>query len=422
MSAPAVSPSQFTSPDYTKLADLSEQEIMGEMVNPALEGAEPEAPQAEPPDLPPGFKQPEPKPQVDDKAKAPADADGAFFQDEQGKWHRPDGEFANAEEAADAEAALSGDTAAAPDTKGAEAETPAVHEYQPVKTALTEFAVKASDGTPVTEFPELLFSFKAVGKELSDLPLDKVVKLAQMGVYNQQRETDLTQYRQERETMGRQVRELQGIVEQWAQFYERTLVDDDFRNAARAQYAQENSPQAKLQRMEYERQQERVAMEQQRVYDQAAGYISTRIGPTMEAIQLANPHVTPQEALGQFSMLTGPMLVNGVLPPDRLYDVMAIVENEIRPWAEQLHSAREQQRQTLTAKEHRKVTMAQIEAHKAKRALARATSPAGGAEVPGRTDAPVGAGASPRSGSKANPSVDDWMEDQFGIEKWRPAR
>lgn len=425
-----VSPSQFTSPDYTKLADLSNEEIMGDMVNPAIDGdaAAPAAPEAPPLDdkaLPKGFRSPDADDKANPDAKAPADPDGAFFQDEQGKWHRPDGAFASADEAADAEAALAGDTPAADAGKAdapATPETPAVHDYQPVKTQVAEFGVKVSDGTPVTEFPEMLFSFKAGGKQYTDVPLDKVVRFAQSGVYNQQREADFTQFRQERETMGRQVRELQQTVEQWAQFYERTLVDDEFRNAARAQYAQENSPEAQLRRREYEIQQERQQMDQQRVYDQAAGYINTRIGPTVEAIQTANPHVTPQEVLGQFSMLTSPMLVNGVLPPDRLYDVMAIVEHELRPWAEQVHGSREAQHAQSAEKERRKVTKAQIEEMKAKRALARATSPAGAASVPGRAAAPAGHGAAHRSGSSTNPNVDDWMENEFGIEKWRAAR
>jgi hypothetical protein len=407
----------FTNPEFTKINDLSDEDIMENMVNPVLDGDHDNATEGGSP-VPGKQEAPKPvaKPDSGKEAAKPDEAP-AFYQDETGKWHRPDGEYASAEEAKDAEAALAPEgTPAAEGKEGAAApETPAIHDYQPVKTALTEFAIKIADGTPVTEMPELKLSFKAAGKDLTDVPLDKVVKLAQMGVYNEQQQQDFTQFRQEKEQAIQYIRGLEQTNEQWKAFYESVLVDDNFRAQAQQQYLRDNSPEMQMQRQRQQIEQERQNMAAQQQYSQAEQYVVGRIAPTVEGVQKANPLVTAEEVLGKFSMLTSGLLVNGIIPPDRLYDVMALAENALRPWAEQLQSERESQAQATTAKARRQVTAAQVQAMKHKRALAAITSPTtsqGG--IPAARAASQD-GATPEGGFK---SVDEWMEQDVGIKPW----
>jgi hypothetical protein len=406
----------FTNPDYTKINDITDDDIMSTMVDPVLDGTPDNATEDGSPV--PGKQQeapraPAPAAKPEDKK---ADEAPSFYQDEQGKWHRPDGEFASAEEAKDAEAALAPEgTAPAAEPKEGEApETPAILDYQPVKTALTEFGIKIADGTPVSEMPELKLSFKAAGKDLTDVPLDKVVKLAQMGVYNEQQQQDFTQFRQEKEQAIQYIRSLEGQIQQWSQFHEAVLLDDKFRAEAQQQYLRENSPEMQVQRQRQQIEQERQNLAAQQQYQQSEQYVTTRIAPTVEAVQKANPRVTAEEVLGKFSMLTSGLLVNGIIPPDRLYDVMALAENALRPWAEQLQSERESQAQATTAKARRQVTAAQVQAMKHKRALAAITSPAtsqGG--IPAARAASND--ATPEGGFG---SVDEWLEKDVGIKPW----
>jgi hypothetical protein len=407
----------FTNPEFTKINDLSDEDIMENMVNPVLDGTPDNATEDGSP-VPGKQEAPKPvAPKESGKEAAKPDEAPAFYQDETGKWHRPDGEYASAEEAKDAEAALAPEGTPAAEGKEGESapETPAIHDYQPVKTALTEFAIKIADGTPVTEMPELKLSFKAAGKDLTDVPLDKVVKLAQMGVYNEQQQQDFTQFRQEKEQAIQYIRGLEQTNEQWKAFYESVLVDDNFRAQAQQQYLRDNSPEMQLQRQRQQIEQERQNMALQQQYSQAEQYVVGRIAPTVEGVQKANPLVTAEEVLGKFSMLTSGLLVNGIIPPDRLYDVMALAENALRPWAEQLQSERESQAQATTAKARRQVTAAQVQAMKHKRALAAITSPTtsqGG--IPAARAASQD-GATPEGGFK---SVDDWMEQDVGIKPW----
>jgi hypothetical protein len=410
----------FTNPDYTKINDITDDDIMSTMVDPVLDGTPDNATEDGSP-VPGKQEAPKAAP-VKESGKEAAKADEApsFYQDEAGKWHRPDGEFASAEEAKDAEAALAPEGQAAAETKEGEQapETPAVLEYQPVKTAVTEFGIKIADGTPVTEMPEIKLSFKSGGKDYTDVPLDKVVRLAQTGVYNEQLQQDMIQFRRDKEQATQYIRSLEQSNTQWAQFYEQLLVDDNFRAQAQQQYLKENSPEMQLQRQRAQIEQERQNMAAQQQYSQAEQYVQQRIGPTVEAIGKANPRLTDEEVLGKFGMLTSHLLVNGIVPYDRLYDVMAIVEQGLKPWAEQVQSDRESQAQASTAKERRRVTAAQVEASKAKRNLARATSPAssqGG--IPGR--AASNPGAAPDGSFN---SVEDWMEKDVGIPKWNAGR
>lgn len=414
----------FTNPDYTKINDISDDDIMGTMVNPVLDGVPDAATEDGSPV--PGKQQEAPKaPAAKPEAgkEAPkADEAPAFYQDEVGKWHRPDGEFASAEEAKDAEAALApeGAPAAEPKEGAAEPETPPVHDYQLVKTNVTEFGIKIADGTPVAEMPEIKISFKSGGKDYTDVPLDKVVRLAQTGIYNEQQQQDFAQFRQEKAQAIQYIRSLEQTNEQWQRFHEAVLLDDRFRAEAQQQYLRENSPEMQLQRQRAQLEQERQQAQEAQQWNQAKSYIENRVGPFVDQIGRDNPLVTMEEILGKSGLLYNqiPRDQYGAIPYDRLFDVMALVEHGLKPWVEQLQYEREQQRQASTAKERRRVTAAQVEAMKQKRLVARITSPAtsqGG--VPGR--AASNQGAAPEGGFN---SVEDWMEKDVGIPKWNAGR
>jgi hypothetical protein len=408
----------FTNPEFTKINDLSDEDIMENMVNPVLDGTPDNATEDGSP-VPGKQEAPKPAaPKESGKEAAKADEAPAFYQDETGKWHRPDGEYASAEEAKDAEAALAPEGTPAAEGKEGESapETPAILDYQPVKTAVTEFAIKIADGTPVSEMPEIKLSFPSGGKQYTDMTLDRVVRLAQTGIYNEQQQQDFAQFRQEKEQAVQYIRSLEEQNQQWARFHEQILLDDNFRTQAQQQYLRENSPEMQLQRQRAQIEQERQQMQEAQKWESAKNYVEHRIAPVVEKIANDNPLITHQEILGQSAMIYNqiPRDQYGAIPYDRLFDVMAMVENVLKPWAEQLQSERAGKQEASTAQERRRVTAAQVEAMKAKRALARATSPTtsqGG--IPAARAASQGAA---QDGSFK--SVEDWMEADVGIKPW----
>lgn len=353
----------------------------------------------------------------------------AFYQDDTGKWHRPDGSFASNEEAeiaaaelegVEAGGAATGEGAAAP-AAGAEGKPAAgaepIHDFQVVKSKLAglEFQVKASDGTPVSEFPDLTFKFQANGKEI-EAPLDKVVRLAQMGVYNEQREADVAQARTILSQRDTELETLRNANAEYEQYFEQFMRDDQFLANARAQYARQNSPEARLAAERQRLEMERAQMVHQQQLGQAQSYVTNRVAPAVERVGANNPLVSNEEILGKMQQLTAPLLVNGVLPPDRLFDVMRIVESDLTSWAEDRNASRAQTTAATEKRARRQIDAARVEAAMAKRQLARVASPAAAAGRAG--PAGTGTGAS----RKANPSVEDWMQDEFGIEKWGAAR
>jgi len=263
----------------------------------------------------------------------------------------------------------------------------------------TEF--KLLDGEGEVEVPALIVEYKANGKVRQDR-LDQVVKLAQWGVYNQEREQKLQQ-----ETQGKIEEALQALQERESQM-ERLLTDPDFLYAVQEAYAAENTPEKRVERAEAEKTALRVQYELQSISQSGEQFYQAEVAPALQLIAQALPTVSPEELESKLQMAlqahveTAP---NGVayVPPSRYDAIRQYIVEDLALWAQAAHGKRYQpvaQRSAEQARAAAELERAQVEAQKAKRMVGQKLKPVG---QPGATaDRP----AKP----KAITSVDDAVE------------
>ena len=157
---------------------------------------------------------------------------------------------------------------AAPEDDAAADETPSVPDGYvavPVVTdsLATEFRLLDADGE--LEVPALVIEYKANGKMRKDR-LDQVVKMAQWGVYNQERDTRAQQVEQERE-------QIATVLAEREQQIERLLLDDEFLLAVRDAYEQENAPEKQVARAKEETEALRTSYAMQQIQEQASVFV-----------------------------------------------------------------------------------------------------------------------------------------------------
>lgn len=263
----------------------------------------------------------------------------------------------------------------------------------------TEF--KLLDGEGEVEVPALMVEYKANGKVRQDR-LDQVVKLAQWGVYNQEREQKLQQ-----ETQGKVEEALQALKEREAQM-ERLLTDEDFLYAVREAYAAENTPEKRVERVEAEKAAMRVEYELQSISQAGEQFYQAEVAPALQLIQQALPTLSAEELESKLQMALQAhveVAPNGVayVPPSRYDAIRQYIVEDLALWAQAAHTRRHQpvaQRSAEQAKAAAELERAQVEAQKAKRMVGQKLKPVG---QPGATaDRPAKA--------KTIVSVDDAVE------------
>lgn len=245
----------------------------------------------------------------------------------------------------------------------------------------TEFVLR--DGEGEVEIPALIVEYKANGKVRQDR-LDQVVKLAQFGVYNQEREAKAQE-------VERVAQRLQDEYEQAAQLLaeresqlERMLVDDDFFYAVREAYEAENSPERRAERAEQAIEDLRQQQVLSQIVQEGENFYGSQVQPAVDLIVKSLPSVTHEEL---FSRMAYAMqahterLPNGqvYIPSSRYAEVRKYIVEDLASWAQFQHAQRAGS-QTQPAKKSADVIeldRARIEAQKAKRALGQALKPVG---------------------------------------------
>lgn len=293
---------------------------------------------------------------------------------------------------------------AAPAAAAPTPDTPAAE-----KQLAAKFTVE--DGEGELEIPDLLLTFEADGgKRFEKVSLDKVVRLAQQGIYNHRLQTEVTQAREAQTRLSQAEAALeterQATQRAWS-LAERLLTDQDFFDKTLAEYQDYNAPEAVIarQREEIESLRNRPAPHAGPTAEQQSQqwFEQTAI-PAIGAIVQQSPAVTQQELLGQFMVLTAPLMVNGKIPPARFDDVSRLLQNELAPWAADLQEQRASQetaRQAAAAAAEK----AKLAAVNSKRQLARVIKPAGRAAP----DAPK-----PRTARDADDAASLVLSEVFG--------
>lgn len=289
------------------------------------------------------------------------------------------------------------------------------------RTPETPFAVADAEGE--VEIPDLFFSFKANGKDYERVPVDKLVRFAQMGIYNADKEA---KYRDVDLTMGtleRRASMAETRVQELEKFYERLLSDPSYYDQASELYQQQNTPEQRIARSEAQMQAMQAQFElereelrraarqeaqqselqnryaQEREATQLQTFVKTELAPSVERLVQSHPLVTEQEVLGQYTLLTAPLMVGGRIPLSRLSEVKALVDHDLTNWVVGVAADREFARREAD----KKVQAAKAAATQAKRQVARAAAPTGG-------PAPMRPAA-----TKKYDDVDSWLKDGGGV-------
>jgi hypothetical protein len=209
------------------------------------------------------------------------------------------------------------------------------------------FKVMDADGE--LEVPDMMIEFKANGKTRKE-PLDKVVQLASFGVYNHEREQQVQASKAEVQQTQTQLQQVIDYARQLEQEREALLSNDDLYLAKRAQFDQQNTPEARLQR-----EQERVqTMQRQQAFSQAAQageqFYSRSLVPAVEAITKALPTLTAEEIGAKLLLIADRYKVHtpdgSIIDPRAYRLIEQAIVSDVVPWAQQVHDARDSDRRS----------------------------------------------------------------------------
>jgi len=247
---------------------------------------------------------------------------------------------------------------------------------------ITNFSVMDEAGE--IEIPNLMIEYKANGQVRKDR-LDQVVKLAQWGVYNQDRDLKTKQIEQESQTYLQAVQEFEALVAERESQIERLLQDDDFLYTVREAYERENSPEKRAERAERNFEDFKVQKEMESISSTGETFWKSELEPALDMIAKALPSVTFDELAERFTYAMQAHMErapNGqpYIPMSRYEQVRKYLVDDLAIWA-QIQNARRTQPTTKTqakpAKASDELSRARIQAQKAKRQVGQATRPVG---------------------------------------------
>lgn len=245
----------------------------------------------------------------------------------------------------------------------------------------TEFTLKDAEGE--VEIPDLVVEYKANGKVRQDR-LDQVVKLAQWGVYNAEREQQIKQVEQTALITQQELEQYVSVLEEREKQIERLLVDEDFLYAVREAYDAENSPERRAERAMQETENLRVQYQMADIERSGEQFYESEVSPAIDMIVAALPTIAQDELLERFTYAMQAHVErapNGqaYIPASRYDAVRKYIVDDLASWAQFQHSRRAQPvaPSPVQAKESKELERARVDAQKAKRVVGQATKPVG---------------------------------------------
>lgn len=242
----------------------------------------------------------------------------------------------------------------------------------------TQFKIMDAEGE--VEVPDLFIEYKANGQVRKDR-IDQVVKMAQWGVYNEEREQKVKLVEQEVLHAKQAAEEYERLVIEREKQIERLLQDDDFLLTVREAYERENSPEKRAERAELDLQSYKIQKEMEVIHQKGDAFWSAEVEPALGMIAQALPNVPVQDleerlfyAL-QAHTETAPD-GSPYVPESRFDAIRKFLLEDLAVWA-QIQNARRAAPTTEKAAASDELKKARIEAQKAKRQLGAATRPVG---------------------------------------------
>jgi hypothetical protein len=243
----------------------------------------------------------------------------------------------------------------------------------------TDFVLRDAEGE--VEVPELMVEYKANGKVRKDR-LDQVVKLAQFGVYNEERERKVQAVEESVQTLASEREQLTRLLSERENQLERMLTDEDFLYAVRDAYERQNTPEVRAQRAEDETKLLRAERELAPVLSQNDTFNNAEVVPALEMIARALPSVTMDELEQRLEIValanaeTGPTGTK-YIPPSRFNTIRQYISEDLAIWAQYQHARRSESSRPSpeVATARAETDKARIAAQKAKRLVGQATRP-----------------------------------------------
>lgn len=249
----------------------------------------------------------------------------------------------------------------------------------PARKPVTEFMVEDADGDVVdVEGVEITF---VANHETHTLPLDKVVRLAQMGKYNEDLQQEVKATRLSVAEMQQEMDTLRQIADQRRDLARRLLEDDDYLLAQRERYAEMNSPEARADRAEQRLAAIAAERESANFKQEIEAFVDQGLYPAFKDLLEQYPTVTQEELWGRFNIATAGISRHGIIPPQHWRDALQVVERDLGPFAAQLHDQRSALEGKARSAESTAVRKAQEETTRAKRMVAKAIRPSGQGSV-----------------------------------------
>lgn len=237
---------------------------------------------------------------------------------------------------------------------------------------VTQFTIQTPDGKAVA-IPDVMIEYKANGKVRKDR-LDHVVKMAQFGVYNHDREQQIVAAQEESQ---RQVMAWQEHAELRDSQIQALLEDPDKYEKVRERYMQENVPEKQVARAKRETETLRATVQQAQAAQAAETFFQSQVLPELDALSEEFPEIETEELAAQLTLAMMPLTRNGVVPPSQYRQVLGVIQTDIRDWAQATHAKRHSKVAGTLAQQQEAAKKAQLEAQRAKNDLARATKPVG---------------------------------------------
>lgn len=236
---------------------------------------------------------------------------------------------------------------------------------------VAEFTLYDTDG-PV-EVPNVVIEYKANGKVRRDR-LDQVVKLAQWGVYNEDKAARV-------EEVQRRADQYEQLLSEREAALERMLSDDEYYDAVREAYSNELSPERRAERAEAEAERLRTESALAPIAAQGKQFYEGELVPALDMIAQALPTVTREELEQRVEMLLRMHAVEGpggvpIVPPDQYSAIRQAMVEDIAVWAQVTHARRQPPApvaESPTA--NKELEQARVDAQRAKRAVGRAMRP-----------------------------------------------
>jgi hypothetical protein len=166
----------------------------------------------------------------------------------------------------------------------------------------------------------------------------ELVRMARDGVAGQQFAQEVKEYREQIPQVVERFKSLEQELEAQRALNLELLSDEGRYRERKYEWDQLNSPEQRLARYEREREEElyqRRATEQEaRQRDVVLQYYTQEVKPVQDDLFTKFPQVALEAKMGRIALDTASMLVNGVIPPNRLPEYKAYLEGPFREWVQ----------------------------------------------------------------------------------------